>query len=115
MQVSLNGQQYDDTGVSFRFHEYCSGRVTLTEPEGAFYAFVECKGLIGKRTGKGTVLSNDAEVAEYLLEAAGVATVPGAAFGLSPCFRLSFAAARPLLASACSRIADAVTTLEDGR
>ena len=37
MQVSLNGQQYDDTGVSFRFHEYCSGRVTLTEPEGAFY------------------------------------------------------------------------------
>ncbi|MAB01039.1 MAG: aspartate aminotransferase [Stappia sp.] len=87
----------------------------LRKPEGAFYAFVECKGLIGKRTGKGTVLSNDAEVAEYLLEAAGVATVPGAAFGLSPCFRLSFAAARPLLASACSRIADAVTTLEDGR
>uniref|UniRef100_UPI003BA87E7F aminotransferase class I/II-fold pyridoxal phosphate-dependent enzyme n=1 Tax=Stappia sp. TaxID=1870903 RepID=UPI003BA87E7F len=87
----------------------------LRKPEGAFYAFVECKGLIGKRTGKGTILSNDAEVAEYLLEAAGVATVPGAAFGLSPCFRLSFAAARPLLASACSRIADAVTALEDGR
>ena len=85
----------------------------LRKPEGAFYAFLECKGLIGRRRPDGTVLTSDADVCEYLLEAAGVATVPGAAFGLSPYVRLSFAAARPRLKAACTRIREAVASLGD--
>lgn len=87
----------------------------LRKPEGAFYAFVDCKGLIGKRLPGQKPLESDADIAEFLLETAGIAAVPGAAFGLSPYIRLSFAAARPLLASACKRLADAVSALEDGR
>ncbi|EKF40135.1 Aspartate aminotransferase B [Nitratireductor indicus C115] len=87
----------------------------LRKPEGAFYAFVECKGLIGKRLPGHKPLESDADIAEFLLETAGIAVVPGAAFGLSPYIRLSFAAARPLLTSACKRLAEAVLALEGGR
>ncbi len=60
-------------------------------PRGAFYAYVDCAGLIGKRTPQGTQIDNDTTLAAYLLEYGGVALVQGAGFGCSPCLRLSYA------------------------
>ena len=80
-------------------------------PEGAFYVYPECEGLIGKTTHDGRVLKTDGDVATYLLEAEGVAVVFGEAFGLSPFFRISYATASDLLEDACTRIKRAVLAL----
>ncbi|WP_337997856.1 pyridoxal phosphate-dependent aminotransferase [Oleispirillum naphthae] len=81
------------------------------KPEGAFYVYVSCAGLIGKKTPDGAVLSTDPEVATYLLYE-GVAMVPGEAFGLSPFFRVSFATDAKTLEEACRRIAAACAKLK---
>src|SRR6266851_986675 len=60
-------------------------------PEGAFYVYPSCAGAIGRKTQQGKRIENDGDFAQYLLEAAGVAVVQGAAFGLSPHFRISYA------------------------
>jgi aspartate aminotransferase len=73
-------------------------------PEGAFYVYPSCAGLIGKTTQKGKTLANDEEVATALLEEEGVAVVHGAAFGLSPFFRISYATGVEALEEACRRI-----------
>ncbi|GBR50529.1 aspartate aminotransferase [Neokomagataea thailandica NBRC 106555] len=73
-------------------------------PQGAFYAYPGISSLIGKVSAEGRVLSDDVAFAEALLEEAHVATVPGAAFGLGPHLRLSFAASDEDLAEACRRI-----------
>ncbi|MEQ8293135.1 MAG: pyridoxal phosphate-dependent aminotransferase [Roseovarius sp.] len=75
-------------------------------PEGAFYVYPSIKGLIGKTTAAGTRLDTDEEFATALLEEAGVAVVFGAAFGLSPAFRVSYATSDEALKEACKRIAD---------
>ena len=82
-------------------------------PEGAFYLFVNCGGLIGRRTPDGSRLTTDADVVMYLLEAVGVAVVAGAAYGLSPYFRLSIAASLDTLQEGVARIARAVADLAD--
>ncbi|MDP6709000.1 MAG: aspartate transaminase, partial [Alphaproteobacteria bacterium] len=63
-----------------------------------------CKGLAGRRTPDGTVLQDDADVVAYLLEAAGVAVVPGGAYGVSGYFRVSFAASMEALEEGARRI-----------
>jgi aspartate aminotransferase len=73
-------------------------------PEGAFYVYPSCAGMIGKTTPDGKVLESDLDVATYLLEAEGVAVVFGEAFGLSPYFRVSYATATDVLIEACERI-----------
>jgi aspartate aminotransferase len=80
-------------------------------PEGAFYVYPDCSGLIGKTTPNGTVLVDDEAVAAYFLEAEGVAVVPGAAFGGSPAFRISYATSDAVLEDACKRIQRAVGNL----
>lgn len=80
-------------------------------PQGAFYVYPDCAGLIGKTTPGGKALTNDEDVAAYLLEAEGVAVVHGAAFGLSPAFRISYATSEALLEEACLRIQRAVGAL----
>ncbi|KAA5607582.1 pyridoxal phosphate-dependent aminotransferase [Roseospira marina] len=80
-------------------------------PQGAFYLFPSCAGLLGRKTPAGRVLDSDVAVAEYLMEAANVAVVPGTAFGLAPYFRVSFATSLERLRVACARIADACDTL----
>ncbi|WP_415182443.1 pyridoxal phosphate-dependent aminotransferase [Phaeovulum sp.] len=86
--------------------------VTLSPPEGAFYAYIGCAGLIGRKTPKGVVLNDDAAVATYLLEEGRVAAVPGAAYGLSPYFRISTATADAVLTEAIARIKAAISELE---
>jgi len=73
-------------------------------PEGAFYVYPSCAGLIGKTTPKGKTLANDEDVATALLEEEGVAVVHGAAFGLAPFFRISYATGVATLEEACRRI-----------
>ena len=82
-------------------------------PEGAFYTFVNCAGLIGRTTPDGRRLDRDTDVAEYLLRQVGVAVVPGSAFGLAPYFRISYATSLPELEEACRRIAMASSLLSE--
>ncbi|GGI27642.1 MULTISPECIES: pyridoxal phosphate-dependent aminotransferase [Bradyrhizobium] len=81
------------------------------KPSGAFYVFPSCRDLIGKRTPDGTVLADDKDFCKYLLDAEGVAVVHGAAYGLSPHFRISYATADETLKEACVRIARACSRL----
>ena len=80
-------------------------------PEGAFYVYPKCEDIIGKKTKYGAVLATDSDIASYLLEAEGVAIVPGEAFGLSPFFRISYATETALLREACNRIRRACEAL----
>ena len=78
--------------------------LTCPTPQGAFYVYPGCAGIIGKRTPDGAVVANDTDFATYLLDAEGVAVVPGAAFGLEPYFRISYATSTAALTDACARI-----------
>lgn len=80
-------------------------------PDGAFYLYVNCAGLIGKSTAQGQRLATDGDVVMYLLEQVGVAVVAGTAYGLSPYFRLSIATSIDNLDEGCRRIAQAVAAL----
>ncbi|MEE2997467.1 MAG: pyridoxal phosphate-dependent aminotransferase [Pseudomonadota bacterium] len=73
-------------------------------PEGAFYVYPSCSGTIGKTAPDGTTIANDSDFCNYLLEAEGVAVVPGIAFGLQPFFRISYATSEKALEDACRRI-----------
>ncbi|MGJ8618424.1 MAG: pyridoxal phosphate-dependent aminotransferase [Sulfitobacter sp.] len=73
-------------------------------PDGAFYVYPSIAGLIGKTTAAGTKITNDEVFATALLEETGVAVVFGAAFGLSPNFRVSYATSDAALKEACTRI-----------
>ncbi len=80
-----------------------SGLVCPT-PEGAFYVYPSCEKLIGRQAPSGRVISSDQDFANELLETEGVAVVFGAAFGLSPFFRISYATSEAILEDACGRI-----------
>ena len=80
-------------------------------PDGAFYLFPCCKGVIGKKTPEGKVIASDQDFVLYLLDSAGVATVHGGAYGLEPYFRLSTATSMEVLEASCAAIAQAVAKL----
>ena len=86
--------------------------ISCLTPNGAFYVYPSCVGLIGKKTPEGKEIRNDEEFMNYLLESEGVAGVHGAAFGLSPYFRLSYAASEATLNEACLRIKRACEKLK---
>jgi aspartate aminotransferase len=85
--------------------------MTCPRPEGAFYVYPEFAGLIGKTTPKGLEITTDEEMIGYLLDEARVAAVHGAAFGLSPAMRISYATSEALLTEACTRIQTACAAL----
>ena len=85
--------------------------ITCPTPDGAFYVYPSCAGLIGKKTPDGKVLQSDEDVVTYFLETEGIAAVHGAAFGLSPHFRISYATSTEALEDACQRIQRACTAL----
>ena len=80
-------------------------------PNGAFYVYPDISKLIGKKTQSGNVISNDEQFALSLLEEKNVAVVFGAAFGLSPNFRISFATSIDKLQTACDRISSFCNSL----
>ncbi len=80
-------------------------------PDGAFYVYPDASGLIGKTTPKGQVINTDEDLITYFLDEAQVAAVHGAAFGLSPAFRISYATSEEILTEACTRIQRACVAL----
>ncbi|MFW5654812.1 MAG: pyridoxal phosphate-dependent aminotransferase [Roseicyclus sp.] len=80
--------------------------ITCPTPEGAFYVYPSIAGLIGRTTPGGVTIDSDETFAKALLEDKGVAVVFGGAFGLSPCFRISYATSDENLREACTRIRD---------
>ena len=85
--------------------------LSCPRPEGAFYVYPTLSSLIGKRTPGGRVIDNDEAFVSYLLDDARVAAVQGAAFGLSPAMRISYATGEELLRLACERIQEACANL----
>ena len=85
--------------------------ISCHTPEGAFYIYASCAGCMGKQTPDGKTLETDEDFVTYLLESVGVAAVHGAAFGLSPYFRVSYATSTEALTQACERIAKACDAL----
>jgi aspartate aminotransferase len=83
------------------------GRIAGLEcamPEGAFYLFVNCQGMYGKKTPDGKLITNDFEFASYLLDAAKVGTVHGSAFGAAGYLRIAYAVDDEVLDDACQRL-----------
>jgi aspartate aminotransferase len=85
----------------------------VTPPQGAFYAYPKCAAYIGLETGDGDRIASDTDLAGFLLRSAGVATVPGAAFGLEPYLRLSFATSTDRLRTAIERMREVLVPLFD--
>lgn len=85
--------------------------LSCTVPDGAFYVFANCAGVLGQKTGAGRVIATDTDFAMYLLEEAGVAVVPGSGFVASPYIRISYASSIEDLTTACDRITAACTKL----
>ena len=85
--------------------------LSCPNPEGAFYVYPSCAGVIGRKTPDGKTIESDGDFVTYLLESEGVAAVQGAAFGLSPHFRISYATSTELLEEACRRIQRACSSL----
>ncbi len=85
--------------------------LTLDPPGGAFYAYIGCDAFIGATTPDGTVIEDDVAFAGYLLSAAGIASVPGSAYELSPFFRISTATSEDILSQAMDRLAECTRTL----
>jgi len=81
-------------------------------PEGAFYVYPDASGCMGKKTPDGMVIDSDEKLIDYFLDTARVAAVPGAAFGLSPAFRVSYATSDVILKDACIRIQQACAALK---
>jgi aspartate aminotransferase len=80
-------------------------------PEGAFYVFPSCQGVLGKTSPAGKIISTDSDFMDYLLEEVGVAGVQGSAFGLDGYFRISYATSDSILEDACQRIKTACSKL----
>lgn len=78
--------------------------ISCPTPEGAFYVYPSCAGVIGRKAPSGKVIESDEDFVSELLEAEGVAVVHGSAFGLGPNFRISYATSDALLEEACRRI-----------
>ncbi len=85
--------------------------LSCNTPKGAFYVFPNCAELMGKKTPDGKVIENDTDLVMYFLETEHVAVVQGAAYGLSPFFRISFATSDEELIKGCERIQRACAAL----
>lgn len=85
--------------------------LTCRLPDGAFYVFPNCTGVLGRKTEAGREIKTDTDFAMYLLEEAGVAVVPGSGFLASPYIRISYASSLEELSAACDRIIAATSKL----
>jgi len=117
---ALNGSQHCIQEASHLFEERRDLMVTQLNlipgvqcppPDGAFYVFPSVEGLVGKKTQEGLVMKDDLDIMNYLLEAAGVATIDGTSYGAPNHLRLSFATTSDLIVDGCNRIRHAVLAL----
>jgi aspartate aminotransferase len=119
-RVALTADQQCVTDAADVFHQRRDRIVALLNavpgircplPQGAFYVYPSVDGLLGKRTPAGRALQSDLDVVMYLLDEAGVAVLDGAAYGLSPYLRLSFATSMENIEEGCRRIHEACAAL----
>jgi aspartate aminotransferase len=85
--------------------------LSCTTPEGAFYTYVNCAGVIGKTTPEGQAINSDQDFTLYLLDAASVAVIQGSAYGLGPYFRISYATSLDIIEESIAAIGKAVQAL----
>jgi aspartate aminotransferase len=85
--------------------------LSFTPPDGAFYVFANVSDLMGKATESGEVIQSDSQLVAYLLKEHGLATVSGAAYGMSPYIRLSFASSLDVIEEGCRRLKEACQRL----
>ncbi|MDF2050943.1 aspartate transaminase [Arthrobacter sp. Cr_A7] len=85
--------------------------LSCATPEGAFYAYVNCEGAIGKTTPDGSVIADDQDFVFYLLDQASVAVIQGSAYGLGPYFRISYATSLDIIEESIAAIDKAVQAL----
>jgi len=78
--------------------------ISCHSPEGAFYVFPSCKGLIGKTTPGGKIIQSDEDFVLYLLDEVNLAVLQGGAYGVSPFFRISYATSTDILREGCRRL-----------
>jgi len=83
----------------------------LVTPKGAFYAYIDCSGVFGKRSSSGQAIKDDVDFVEFILSEAGIAAVPGSAYGLDGYFRISTASSDEVIAEAMRGLARAIATL----
>ena len=86
--------------------------IECLNPDGAFYVFPSCKGLIGKKESNGNVIKKDTDFVQYLLENNDVAVVQGSAFGLEGFFRISYATSMENLKKAMEKISSFCKSLQ---
>jgi aspartate aminotransferase len=109
--VARNNQRYQNRRDFLIARINQIGGLSCRTPQGAFYCLILCQGIMGRATPRGEVISSDEVLSNYLLEEVGLATVPGAPFGISPYFRISFAVSRKILSKGLERLADALARL----
>ncbi len=118
--AALNGPQdflRERAGIYQQRRDYLVPRLNAIDglschaPEGAFYLYPSCAGLLGRTTPSGDRLEDSTALVKYLLDTAGVAVVPGSAFEYDPYFRLSYAAAMEELEKACELLDRACSAL----
>lgn len=85
--------------------------LSFTPPDGAFYVFANVSGLIGKTIESDERIDSDSQLVAYLLKEHGLATVSGAAYGMSPYIRLSFASSLDVIEEGCRRLREACQRL----
>jgi len=85
--------------------------LSCTTPDGAFYTYVNCAGVIGRTTPEGTVIRDDQDFVLYLLDHASVAVIQGSAYGLGPYFRISYATSLDIIEESIAAIDKAVQAL----
>lgn len=86
--------------------------LSVLKPQGAFYLFVDCRAALNKTTPDGSSLTDDLSISRYLIEQAGVAVVPGSAFGMPGHLRLAFSIASDDVTAACRAIVEAMEKLQ---
>lgn len=91
--------------------EATNGMLSCQPPDGAFYVFANCQKMIGAKMPSGGIIENDVDCASYLLDEAGLAMVPGVAFGMSPYIRIAYAIDDERLDQACERLVAAISKL----
>lgn len=118
---ALSGPQASVREAAALFEERCARMLSRLQevdgiecvaPQGAFYVFASVLGLIGRSTPQGKVLRTDTDVAEYLREAAGVVTIAGTSYGLSPFLRFSFATSVDAIEMGCDAMARSIALLD---
>jgi aspartate aminotransferase len=85
--------------------------VKCIEPKGAFYAFPDVSAYVGKKTPQGTVLADDVQLCDWLVDAGKVAVVPGSGFGAPGFVRLSYACSMQDIENGVDRLAKSLGSL----